>query len=197
MVWWWCGGVVECGARRRSMAMASTFKELKVWQNAMDLAMKVFEASKSFPPEERYSLTDQIRKSSRSTAACIAEGWRKRRYVAAFASKLNETAGVSGAERRRIGGRANGRGPPANRRGVPAGRGRRSAVRGHVVDRPLNRPQPPVRIVASARGRTSWCGSSVTSIHTGSYVPLSVVPLERASPPGPAPNSPPTISAEK
>jgi len=72
------------------MAMASTFKELKVWQNAMDLAMKVFEASKSFPPEERYSLTDQIRKSSRSTAACIAEGWRKRRYVAAFASKLNE-----------------------------------------------------------------------------------------------------------
>src|SRR5207249_12267341 len=72
------------------MAMASTFKELNVWQNAMDLAMKIFEASKSFPPEERYALTDQIRKSSRSTAGCTAEPWRKRRYVAAFASKLNE-----------------------------------------------------------------------------------------------------------
>ena len=72
------------------MGMAATFKELKVWQNAMDVAMTVFEKSKSFPPDEKYSLTDQIRKSSRSTAGCTAEAWRKRRYVAAFASKLNE-----------------------------------------------------------------------------------------------------------
>ena len=52
--------------------------------------MEVFELSKSFPPEERYSLTDQFRRCTRSVAANISEGWRKRRYVAAFASKLND-----------------------------------------------------------------------------------------------------------
>lgn len=72
------------------MANIRSFKELRVWQNAVEIAMKVFESTKSFPVEERYSLTDQIRRSSRSVAANIAEAWRKRRYPAAFVSKLND-----------------------------------------------------------------------------------------------------------
>lgn len=52
--------------------------------------MEIFEAGKSFPKEESYSLTDQIRRSSRSVASCIAEGWKRRRYPAAFVNKLNE-----------------------------------------------------------------------------------------------------------
>jgi len=55
---------------------------------AFDIAMKIFELTKSFPAEERYSLTDQIRRSSRSVCANISEGWRKRRYHLAFISKL-------------------------------------------------------------------------------------------------------------
>jgi four helix bundle protein len=55
--------------------------------------MKVFEASKGFPKEERYSLTDQIRKSSRSVSANLAEAWRKRLYEAAFISKLTDAEG--------------------------------------------------------------------------------------------------------
>jgi four helix bundle protein len=71
--------------------MATSFKDLRVWQNAMDLAMEVFDASRGFPAEERYSLTDQFRRSTRSVAANISEAWRKRRYVAAFVSKLNDS----------------------------------------------------------------------------------------------------------
>lgn len=52
--------------------------------------MEVFQLSKAFPKEERYSLTDQVRRSSRSVAANIAEAWRKRRYEAAFVSKLSD-----------------------------------------------------------------------------------------------------------
>jgi four helix bundle protein len=59
----------------------------------MDAAMLVFETTKQFPAGERYSLTDQFRKASRSVAANIAEAWRKRRYPAAFVSKLNDTEG--------------------------------------------------------------------------------------------------------
>jgi four helix bundle protein len=55
--------------------------------------MKLFKLSKSFPAEEKYSLTDQMRRSSRSIAANIAEGWRKRRYQASFVSKLNDSEG--------------------------------------------------------------------------------------------------------
>ena len=55
--------------------------------------MRIFEISKSFPKEETYSFTDQIRRSSRSVPANIAEAWRKRRYVAAFISKLNDDEG--------------------------------------------------------------------------------------------------------
>ena len=64
--------------------------ELEVYQLAMEAAMRVFEVSKGFPREETYSLTDQIRRSSRSVCANIAEAWRKRRYPAAFVSKLSD-----------------------------------------------------------------------------------------------------------
>jgi four helix bundle protein len=56
----------------------------------MAVAMEIFELTKRFPVEERYSLTDQMRRSSRSVAANISEGWRKRRYPAAFVSKLSD-----------------------------------------------------------------------------------------------------------
>ncbi|MDZ8052043.1 MAG: four helix bundle protein [Aulosira sp. ZfuVER01] len=72
------------------MGNIRSFKELRVWQNAIDITMTIFELTKSFPLEERYSLTDQIRRSSRSVAANISEAWRKRRYPAAFISKLND-----------------------------------------------------------------------------------------------------------
>jgi four helix bundle protein len=60
---------------------------------AFAAAMEVFAQSKAFPPEERYSLTDQIRRSSRSVCANLTEAWRKRRYEAAFISKLSDAEG--------------------------------------------------------------------------------------------------------
>lgn len=72
------------------MANIRSFKELRVWQNAIEVAMEIFEITKLFPIEERFSLTDQIRRSSRSVAANITEAWRKRRYPAAFVSKLSD-----------------------------------------------------------------------------------------------------------
>jgi four helix bundle protein len=68
----------------------TNYKELKVYQNAMDTAMEVFQFTKTFPQEEKYSMTDQIRRSSRSVCANIAEAWRKRRYKAAFIAKLSD-----------------------------------------------------------------------------------------------------------
>jgi len=65
-------------------------EELEVYQLAFKAAMRIFELSKSFSLEERYALTDQIRRSSRSVCSNIAEAWRKRRYEAAFVSKLND-----------------------------------------------------------------------------------------------------------
>jgi four helix bundle protein len=62
--------------------------ELDVYKKAFDAATTIFEVSKKFPREETYSLTDQIRRSSRSVCANLAEAWRKRRYKAAFISKL-------------------------------------------------------------------------------------------------------------
>jgi four helix bundle protein len=64
--------------------------DLEVFQRSFEEAMTVFELSKTFPREEMYSLTDQVRRSSRSVAANITEAWRKRRYEAAFISKLND-----------------------------------------------------------------------------------------------------------
>jgi len=69
------------------------FKELIVYQKAFKLAMDIFEVSKSFPKEEIYSLTDQIRRSSRSTCTNIAEAYRKRRYPKHFLSKLTDSDG--------------------------------------------------------------------------------------------------------
>jgi four helix bundle protein len=63
---------------------------LEVYKKAFDTAMTIFELSKSFPKEETYSLTDQIRRSSRSVCANLAEAWRKRRYEGAFLSKLSD-----------------------------------------------------------------------------------------------------------
>lgn len=68
--------------------MLRGYRALKVYQLAYRLAMEIFNLSKSFPKEERYSLTDQIRRSSRSVCGNIAEGYRKRQYPNMFASKL-------------------------------------------------------------------------------------------------------------
>ena len=70
-------------------------EELKVYQMAFDAAIRIFKFSKQFPKEEKYSLTDQIRRSSRSVCSNISEAWRKRRYRAAFISKLSDTEAES------------------------------------------------------------------------------------------------------
>ena len=70
--------------------MIQSHEELDVYQMAFESAMRVFEVSKGFPREEVYSLTDQMRRSSRAVCSNIAEAWRKRRYEAAFVSKLND-----------------------------------------------------------------------------------------------------------
>lgn len=70
-------------------------QDLDVYKKAFNAAMEIFELTKNFPKEEIYSLTDQIRRSSRSVASNIAEAWRKRRYEAAFVSKLNDAEGES------------------------------------------------------------------------------------------------------
>jgi len=70
-------------------------KDLDVYKMAFEAAMRIFELSKSFPKEETYSLTDQIRKSSRSVCANIAEAFRKRRYPKAFVAKLSDSEGES------------------------------------------------------------------------------------------------------
>lgn len=67
-----------------------THRDLEVFEKAFDAAMRVFALSKSFPNDERYSLTDQIWRSSRSVCANLAEAWRKRRYENAFISKLSD-----------------------------------------------------------------------------------------------------------
>ena len=68
-----------------------SFRDLKVYQAAFKLQQEIFEISKGFPKEELYSLTDQIRRSSRSIGANIAEAWHKRRYQAHFVSKLSDS----------------------------------------------------------------------------------------------------------
>ena len=77
----------------RQSPVIRSHKDLRVWQEAMDLAMEIFTITKSFPADERFSLTDQVRRSSRSVPANISEAWRKRRYGAAFVSKLNDAEG--------------------------------------------------------------------------------------------------------
>lgn len=67
------------------------FKELLAYKKSFELAIEIFDLSKTFPKEEKYSLTDQIRRSSRSVSANIAESYRKRRYVNHFISKLTDS----------------------------------------------------------------------------------------------------------
>ncbi len=70
--------------------MIKSCRELLVYQKAFEQAMRVFEVTKGFPKTEQYSLTDQIRRSSRSVCTNIGEAWRKRRYAAHFLSKLTD-----------------------------------------------------------------------------------------------------------
>jgi len=76
----------------RGMKRISSVRDLEVYKLGFETAMEIFEISKKFPKEELYSLTDQIRKSSRSVCANLAEGWRKRRYEAMFINKLTDSA---------------------------------------------------------------------------------------------------------
>ena len=73
--------------------LAKSAKDLSAYQAAYALAMEIFRISKDWPVEERYSLTDQIRRSSRSVCANLREGWAKRRYEAHFLSKLTDVDG--------------------------------------------------------------------------------------------------------
>ena len=75
------------------MTFANSFRDLEVYRLSRELSRDIFEITKKFPPEERYSLTDQIRRSSRSIGAQIAEAWAKRRYEKHFVSKLTDADG--------------------------------------------------------------------------------------------------------
>ena len=70
-----------------------SFRDLEVYKKAFALQQDIFELTKSFPKEELYSLTDQIRRSSRSVGSNIAEAWQKRRYIQHFVSKLSDSDG--------------------------------------------------------------------------------------------------------
>jgi len=82
---WGCGGA--------EMALVKHFRELRVYQLAFEAAMEIFGLSKRWPADERFSLTDQMRRSSRSACGCVAEAWRKRRYPSHFVSKLTDADG--------------------------------------------------------------------------------------------------------
>ncbi|MBL7851824.1 MAG: four helix bundle protein [Cyclobacteriaceae bacterium] len=75
------------------MGHVNTFEELEVYIRARRLSGRIYELTKSFPLEEKYSLTDQIRRSSRSIGAQIAEAWAKRKYIRHFESKLTDADG--------------------------------------------------------------------------------------------------------
>lgn len=75
------------------MEVARSFRELNVYRLARKAAGEIFAITKSFPKEERYALTDQIRRSSRAVKAMVAEAWGRRRYIAAFSNKIDEALG--------------------------------------------------------------------------------------------------------
>src|SRR6185437_3654687 len=79
--------------RLPQMQNIRSYKELRVYQSAIDAAMRIFEITKRFPREERYSMVDQMRRASRSVCSNIGEAWRKRRYPAHFSSKLSDSEG--------------------------------------------------------------------------------------------------------
>lgn len=78
---------------------AETVEDLEVYQAAFDLQQEIFQLSRKWPVDERFSLTDQIRRSSRSVGACLAEAWAKRRYKAHWISKLTDADGELGESR--------------------------------------------------------------------------------------------------
>lgn len=78
------------------MEKIRSHKDLKVYQLAFEAALEIQELTKTFPPEEKFSLTDQIRRSSRSVCANLAEAYRKRRYPKNFVSKLSDSEGEAG-----------------------------------------------------------------------------------------------------
>jgi len=75
------------------MALAESFRDLDTYKMARTGAKEIFEVSRGWPKEERYALTDQIRRASRAVKAMLAEAWARRRYIAAFVNKLNEAMG--------------------------------------------------------------------------------------------------------
>jgi four helix bundle protein len=75
------------------MSQISSYRDLILYQKAYNLAMEIFDLTKSYPKEEKYSLTDQIRRSSRSVTVNIAESWAKKRYVKSFVNKLSDSLG--------------------------------------------------------------------------------------------------------
>jgi four helix bundle protein len=79
-------------AEREKTKLAKRVQDLEVYKLAFATAMRIFEISKTFPMEEKYSLTDQIRRSSRSVCTNLAEGWRKRKYKAVFTNKVLDAA---------------------------------------------------------------------------------------------------------
>ena len=81
------------------MANIRSYRELNVYQAALDAAMQIFELTKRFPIEEKYSMVDQVRRSSRSVCANIGEAWIKRRYKAHFVSKLSDAEGEAAETR--------------------------------------------------------------------------------------------------
>ena len=75
------------------MEKLKAHKELRVYQLSFKAGMEIFHLSKSFPKDERFSLTDQVRRSSRSVSGNLAEAWRKRRYPKSFVAKLSDSEG--------------------------------------------------------------------------------------------------------
>jgi four helix bundle protein len=85
-----CG---EAATETPTMKKANSVRELEVYQAAFTLQQEIFQVSKAFPKEEMYSLTDQIRRASRSIGSNLSEAWSKRRYPAHFLSKLTDSDG--------------------------------------------------------------------------------------------------------
>jgi len=81
-------GLMEKTGLRKSTI--KHFRDLEVYQKAFELAMKIYQATKTLPAEEKYALTDQIRRSSRAVCSNLAEAWRKRKYPAVFCNKLTD-----------------------------------------------------------------------------------------------------------
>jgi four helix bundle protein len=78
--------------KKENKKRINSVRDLEVYKKAFEAAMEIFEISKNFPKEEKYSLTDQMCRSSRSVYTNLSEGWRKRRYKAVFINKLSDAS---------------------------------------------------------------------------------------------------------